>query len=76
MIMIISCHILQGLNNRWAWWLNVGVHIFFIISGFLYGKKDITNTKRFYLDRIKKLLLIYIILLLIIIIIEKISLKN
>lgn len=54
MLMIISCHILQGLNNKWAFWVNVGVQIFFFISGFLYGKKDIDNIKTFYVGRLKK----------------------
>lgn len=41
MSMIIVCHFCQYYDNEWAWWLNVGVQIFFIISGYLYGKKKI-----------------------------------
>lgn len=76
MLMIIGCHILQGLNNKWAFWVNVGVQIFFFISGFLYGKKDIDNIKTFYVGRLKKILLPYVTLLTIVLIIEKIFLKS
>lgn len=43
--MIITCHILQGLNIRLAFWINVGVQIFFFISGFLYGRKELENSR-------------------------------
>ena len=39
MLLIISCHYCQFYDNEWAWWLNVGVQVFFILSGFLYGNK-------------------------------------
>lgn len=42
LIMIITCHILQGLNYELAFWFNLGVQIFFFISGYLYGNR--TNT--------------------------------
>ena len=42
-IMIVSCHFLQYFNLELAWWLNVGVQIFFIMSGFLYGNKGKTR---------------------------------
>ena len=41
MLLIISCHICQYYGNELAWWLNVGVQIFFVLSGFLYGNKRI-----------------------------------
>lgn len=58
MLLIISCHIFQGLNMEIAFWLNVGVQIFFFLSGFLYGKKDTNiNVLEWYKKRlIKKLL--------------------
>ena len=36
-ILIVSCHFLQYFGNQLAWNLNIGVQIFLIISGFLYG---------------------------------------
>ena len=40
MLSIIACHFCQYYNSEWAWWLNVGVQVFFIISsGYLYGNK-------------------------------------
>lgn len=43
MISIIICHFFQYYNNEWAYWFNVGVQIFFMISGFLYGNKEIVD---------------------------------
>lgn len=45
MILILACHIVQEHDNVYinmtAQFLNVGVSIFIIISGYLYGKKEI-----------------------------------
>lgn len=57
LLMIISCHILQGLNNLWASWLNLGVQIFFFVSGYLYGVKRIDDYCDFFIKRLKKILL-------------------
>ena len=76
MLMIITCHILQGLNNKWAFWINVGVQIFFFISGFLYGKKDIDDIKSFYIKKIKKILIPYIFVLAISLLLEAKLLNN
>ncbi len=38
MTAILVCHILQSYDNQWAWVLNVGVQIFLVLSGFLYGR--------------------------------------
>ena len=43
MLSIIACHFCQYYNNEWAWWLNVGVQVFFIISGYLYGNKSVSS---------------------------------
>lgn len=76
MLMIISCHILQGLNNRWAFWINVGVQIFFFMSGFLYGKKIIKNNKEFYKKRIIKVLVPYCIIFTIVLFLDFCFLNN
>lgn len=59
-LLIVTCHILQGYENRWAWVLNVGVQIFFFISVFLYGKKDIQNSIVWWKGRIRKVYLPYL----------------
>lgn len=40
MSFIIVCHIFQTYDSELAWWFNVGVQIFLIISGYLYCSKD------------------------------------
>ena len=76
MLMIIACHILQGLQIKWAFWVNVGVQLFFFVSGFLYGKKIIVDAKKFYVKRIKRVLFPYIIVLAISLLLEFFVLKN
>ena len=76
MLMIISCHILQGLNNHMAQWVNIGVQLFFFLSGFLYGKKKIKDASDFYKKRLKKILIPYIIVFIIAISLEMIVLGH
>ena len=64
-LMIISCHILQGLDLEAAFWVNVGVQIFFVLSGYLYSKKEITDIKQFYKKQYRKIIAPYIILVII-----------
>lgn len=72
MLSIVACHILQYYGNFLAWWFNVGVNIFFIISGYLYGlrKYKFTNAKecfcftgKFYRKEFIKLLVPYYLML-------------
>lgn len=70
MIMIISCHFMQYLNIELAWWFNVGVQLFFVISGFLYGGKTISNPLMFYKKSFVKILLPYWIFLIIVVIVQ------
>ncbi|MDE6696789.1 MAG: acyltransferase family protein, partial [Muribaculaceae bacterium] len=56
---IVICHFLQGFDNDWAWILNIGVQIFFFLSGFLYGNKRISCTKDFFFNRIIKIYIPY-----------------
>lgn len=65
LVLIISCHILQGLKLEAAYWVNVGVQMFFFLSGFLYGLKNIDDIKDFYKKRFKRVMIPYIIILLI-----------
>ncbi len=64
MILIVSCHITQGYDKQIAFFLNVGVQLFFLISGFLYGKVEIPSMIDFYKKRIVKIYLPFIIVVL------------
>ena len=37
MVAIVACHICQANGLAAAWWLNAGVQVFLVISGYLYG---------------------------------------
>ena len=56
MFSIFLCHILHEYNNILAGWLDVGVQIFFFISGYLYSSKKISSIKTFYVKNLFKLL--------------------
>lgn len=46
MLSIVTCHIFQAYNIPiWGCIFNVGVQIFFVLSGYLYGYKTIDNWK-------------------------------
>lgn len=63
MVLIITCHILQGLGSWLAFWLNVGVQIFLFMSGYLFGRKNIVNIKTWYIKRITKIMIPYYVFL-------------
>lgn len=64
--MIIACHICQFYENELAWWLNCGVQIFLLISGFLYGQRDYIEPVKFYKRNIPKILIDYYLYLVVI----------
>lgn len=64
--LIIACHILQYYGNALAWWLNVGVQVFFILSGYLFGKRKIDNGIDFLMVRCKKILVPYFLFVIVI----------
>ncbi len=59
MLMIVLCHIFNyfPITAPLGQVFNVGVTVFFILSGFLYGQKDIVNSKKWFLRRLAKLCL-------------------
>lgn len=63
MLSIIACHFCQYYNSEWAWWLNVGVQVFFIISGYLYGNRSIDAPVPWLKKRFVKILTPYYIFL-------------
>lgn len=56
MLFIITCHIMQYYDNPLCRWFNVGVQIFFLISGYLYGLKNIDEPIGFLKKQFKKIL--------------------
>ena len=70
MSFIIICHIFQTYGNELAWWFNVGVQIFLIISGYLYSKKDYSKESPLNIlkKQFKKILLPYYLFLPIVIV--------
>lgn len=64
MILIVSCHITQGYDQQIAFILNVGVQIFFLLSGFLYGKIEITSIASFVKKRFVKVYIPFIVVVL------------
>lgn len=64
MILIVSCHITQGYDQQIAFILNVGVQIFFLLSGFLYGKIEITSITSFLQKRFVKVYIPFIFVVL------------
>lgn len=55
MMSIVICHILQTFDNNYAWVFNVGVQVFLVLSGFLYGHKHIDDWKKWFIARFKKI---------------------
>ena len=59
MVFIVVCHFCQYYGMEAAWWFNVGVQMFFCISGFLYGNKNIPSFFGFVAKNFKKILVPY-----------------
>ena len=59
MSLIIACHIAQAYEYQIAFLLNVGVQIFFLTSGFLYGKIEIARPVEFYRKRLTRIYIPY-----------------
>ena len=76
LIMIITCHILQGLGLEAAFWVNLGVQVFFFLSGFLYGNKNIDSIEKYYLARLYKILFPYLVFIIIVLILEVVYLNS
>ena len=56
MMMIVLCHIAYYVDTSWmAQFLNVGVYVFLLISGWLYSTKVIQNGKTWIIQRWEKL---------------------
>lgn len=60
-ISIVICHLFQRYDLVAAYIFNIGVQVFFFLSGFLYGNKRIIKPLSFYKSRITKLYIPYAI---------------
>lgn len=63
MLSIVVCHLLQTYDNDWAWVFNVGVQVFLVLSGFLYGHKEIHDWKGWFVKRLFKIYIPYLLFL-------------
>ncbi len=68
LFVIFGCHLFSELNSTFltktTQFFNVGVFIFLFIFGYLYGKKNIQDYKKWYINRAKKILIpVYIFLI-------------
>lgn len=60
-VCILFCHLFEAYGEAGSGLLYVGVPVFFAISGFLYGKRTITNWRQWALRRITKLYFPYLL---------------
>jgi peptidoglycan/LPS O-acetylase OafA/YrhL len=61
MFSIILCHLFQAYDNYLASVFNIGVQVFLVMSGYLYGKKAITDWGKWAEKRFIKLYIPYFI---------------
>ena len=54
MLLIVVCHICQSYHTGWEYLLNIGVQIFFLISGVLHGLRGIDNVRSWYCSKFIK----------------------
>ncbi len=67
MLSIVVCHLFQAYHNVWADVFNIGVQVFLVMSGYLYGYKVIDNWKDWGKKRIKKVYIPYLVFLILVI---------
>ena len=61
MLSIVVCHLFQSYNLGLAGLFNIGVQVFFVLSGYLYGTKMILDWKNWAKKRIHKIYLPYFV---------------
>lgn len=55
MFSIVICHFFQAYDNWLAFRFNIGVQVFFVLSGYLYGHKEVEQWYPWFIGRFKKL---------------------
>lgn len=74
MAAIVACHICQANGLAAAWWLNAGVQVFLVISGYLYGGRDFTGSPvRWFARRFVKLWVPFAIVAVCLIVVDVVS---
>jgi peptidoglycan/LPS O-acetylase OafA/YrhL len=63
MLSIVVTHLFQAYRNIWADVFNTGVQVFLVMSGYLYGYKNITDWRGWVRKRFKKIYLPYLVFL-------------
>ena len=82
MFLIVGCHLCNVYPEIefMGQILNVGVYVFFILSGFLYGQRDIKSAKRWLKARFVRILapvyIFYIIMFLLLLLVGKLGSLN
>ena len=67
MFSIILCHLFQTYHMiGWSDVFNMGVQVFLVMSGFLYGHKQIDDWKKWVQKRVNKIYLPYLVFLLLV----------
>lgn len=61
MLSIVVCHFMQALDSHWAWVFNIGVQVFLLISGYLYGHKQVAGWWQWFRKRFIRIYLPYIL---------------
>lgn len=61
---------MQWYDCELAWWFNVGVQMFFCLSGYLYGRKTIDDELSFYKKQYIKILVPYYIVIIPVVIVQ------
>lgn len=67
MLSIVVCHLFQAYQNVGSHIFNVGVQVFLVMSGYLYGHKNIVDWYDWAKKRIKKVYFPYFVFLIVVI---------
>lgn len=52
---------MQAFDNKWAWVFNIGVQVFLLLSGYLYGHKTVSNRKQWLYKRAERIYVPFIV---------------
>lgn len=63
MLSIVICHLFQAYQGRWSDVFNMGVQVFFVLSGFLYGHKLLSDWRAWAKNRIRRVYQPYLLFL-------------
>lgn len=58
---IVICHFFQTYHSKWSDVFNIGVQMFLVLSGYLYGHKEILNWRAWAKNRIRRVYLPYLL---------------